>query len=132
MPVKFKFNECLILRSMGANDKKEDTLAELYSTVPRSTLIEVYKKYWFDYEMFGYDFNQVLELGGYKSLTELEKSEILLKFPEFHRKHNYHSAISIPTRGDIQPSNFSQKSAKQPNSFQNVKIPPYVHRKKNK
>ena len=88
MPVKFKFNKCLILRSMGANDKKEDTLAELYSTIPRSTLIEVYKKYWFDYEMFGYDFNQVLQLAGYKSLTEFEKSEILLKFPEVHRKHN--------------------------------------------
>ena len=85
---------------MGANENKEDTLAELYSTVPRSTLIEVYKKYWFDYEMFGYDFNQVLELGGYKGLTELEKSEILLKFPDVHRKHNYHS-------------NFSQKSVKQ-------------------
>ena len=38
--------------------------------------------------MFGYDFNQVLQLAGYKSLTEFEKSEILLKFPEVHRKHN--------------------------------------------
>ena len=97
---------------MGANNNKEDTLAELYSTVPRSTFIKVYKKYWFDYEMFGYDFNQVLQLAGYKCLTELEKSEILLKFPEVHRKHNYHSAIPIPTRGGINHST-SQKSVKQ-------------------
>ena len=41
----------------------------------------------FDYEMFGYDFNQVLQLAGYKGLTELEKSEISLKFPEVHRKN---------------------------------------------
>ena len=41
----------------------------------------------FDYEMFGYDFNQVLQLAGYKGLTELEKSEISFKFPEVHRKN---------------------------------------------
>ena len=74
---------------MEANNNKEDTLAELYSTVPRSTFIEVYKKYWFDYEMFGYDFNQVLQLADYKGLTELEKSEISLKFPEVHRKNHF-------------------------------------------
>ena len=122
---------------MGANDKKEDTLAELYSTIPRFTLIEVYKKYWFDYEMFGYDFNQVLQLAGYKCLTELEKSEILLKFPEVHRKHNYHSAIPIPTRGGIQPFNFSQKSVKQMFETKTAKLfskrkNTSVHRKKNK
>ena len=107
---------------MGANENKEDTLAELYSTIPRSRLIEVYKKYWFDYEMFGYDFNQVLELGGYKGLTELEKSEILLKFPDVHRKHNYHS-------------NFSQKSVKQMFETKTAKLiskrkNTSVHRKK--
>ena len=41
----------------------------------------------FDYEMFGYDFNQVLQLAGYKDLTELEKSEISFKFPEVYRKN---------------------------------------------
>ena len=43
----------------------------------------------FDYEMFGYDFNQVLQLADYKGLTELEKSEISLKFPEVHRKNHF-------------------------------------------
>ena len=108
---------------MGANDNKEDTLAELYSTIPRSTLIEVYKKYWFDYEMFGYDFNQVLELGGYKSLTELEKSEILLKFPEVHRKHDYHSNFSKKSVKQM----FETKTAKLISKRKNTSL---VHRKK--
>ena len=61
--------------SKEKNDKKEDTLAKLYNSVSRSTLVKVYQMYKFDYRMFGYDFNHVLKLGGHKPLTRLEESQ---------------------------------------------------------
>ena len=54
-------------------------LIVIYNSVPRSTLVKVYQKYKFDYIMYGYDFNDVLKLGGHSPLSELEK----LKLPEF-------------------------------------------------
>ena len=55
--------------------QKNAILRELYRTVPRSVLIEVYYKYKLDYEMFGYDFNDVLKLAGHQSLSNMEKSK---------------------------------------------------------
>ena len=42
------------------------------------TLVQVYQKYKFDYEMFGYDFNNVLKLGGHKPLTPSEEDKPLV------------------------------------------------------
>ena len=60
----------------SADDKseKDHLLGKLYATVPRGTLIRVYRKYKFDYEMFGFDFNNVLKLAGYSLLTDFEKA----------------------------------------------------------
>ena len=69
----------LLISSEDKSNKKEDTLAKLYSSVPRSTLVQVYQIYKFDYEMFGYDFNDVLKLGGHHPLSRYEAS----KPPEF-------------------------------------------------
>ena len=57
-----------------ALNKNEEKLAKLYQTVPRATLIDVYKKYKYDYELFGFDFNNVLKLAGYHSLTKNEET----------------------------------------------------------
>ena len=59
---------------MGDHNEKEKKLAEMYRNVPRSTLIAVYRKYKFDYELFGYDFNQVLKLAGYQKLSKEEEA----------------------------------------------------------
>ena len=53
--------------------EKEKKLANLYQTVPRSTLISVYRRYKFDYELFGYDFNEALKLAGYQKLSQEEE-----------------------------------------------------------
>ena len=42
---------------MSEYKAKVKKLAKLYRSVPRSTLIAVYRKYKFDYELFGYDFD---------------------------------------------------------------------------
>ena len=39
-----------------------------YSKVPRSTLLRVYEAYKLDFELFDYDFNEVLTLAGYEPL----------------------------------------------------------------
>ena len=65
--------EEIILTSFKVQEK-EEKLAKLYQTVPRATLIEVYKKYKYDYELFGFDFNKVLKLAGYNTLTKHEET----------------------------------------------------------
>jgi hypothetical protein len=57
-----------------ALNKNEAKLAKLYQTVTRATLIEVYKKYKYDYELFGFDFNKVLKLARYNTLTKNEET----------------------------------------------------------
>jgi len=55
--------------------KSEKRLAELsdfYSGVPRSLLLRVYFRYRLDYEMFGYDINSALKLGGHDELRPEE------------------------------------------------------------
>ena len=59
---------------MSDHNEKEKQLAKLYRTVPRSTLISIYRKYKFDYELFGYDFNNVLKLAEYQKLTKKEQA----------------------------------------------------------
>ena len=60
-------------------------MAKLYQTVTRATLIEVYKKYKYDYELFGFDFNKVLKLAGYHTLTKYEET----MEPGFYKTKNY-------------------------------------------
>jgi hypothetical protein len=48
--------------------KHNEDMKAFYTKVPRDTLIRVYEAYKLDFELFDYDFNQVLELAGYKPL----------------------------------------------------------------
>ena len=53
-------------------DLEKDHLEKMKSAdskVPRTTLIRVYEAYKLDYELFGYNFNQVLMLAGYEPLS---------------------------------------------------------------
>ena len=68
-----------------ALNKNEEKLAKLYQIVPRAILIEVYKKYKYDYELFGFDFNKVLKLAGYHTLTKYEET----LEPGFYKTKNY-------------------------------------------
>jgi len=55
-------------------DQEEKHLTKMksfYSKVPRSTLIRVYEAYKLDFELFDYDFNQVLTLAGYEPLPTI-------------------------------------------------------------
>ena len=76
-------------KAHALNTNKEK-LAKLYQTVTRATLIEVYKKYKYDYELFGFDFNKVLKLAGYSTLT---KNEETMK-PGFYETKNYEAISS--------------------------------------
>ena len=63
-----------MIKNISDHNKKEMKLAKLYGSVPRSTLIAIYRKYKFDYELFGYDFNQILKLAGYQKLSKKEEA----------------------------------------------------------
>ena len=82
----------IILTSFKAHalNENEEKLAKLYQTVPRPILIDVYKKYKYDYELFGFDFNKVLKLAGYSTLT---KNEETMK-PGFYETKNYEAISS--------------------------------------
>ena len=51
-----------------SSKKRRGELADYYSSVPRSLLLRVYERYKLDYEMFGYDINTALGLGGHDPL----------------------------------------------------------------
>lgn len=51
-----------------SSKKSKGELADYYSSVPRSLLVRVYERYRLDYEMFGYDINSALVLGGHDPL----------------------------------------------------------------
>ena len=51
-----------------SSKKRRGELADYYSSVPRSLLVRVYERYKLDYEMFGYDINTALGLGGHDPL----------------------------------------------------------------
>jgi len=48
---------------------KQDELKDFYSNVPRSLLLRIYERYRLDYDMFGYDINTSLKLGGHDPLS---------------------------------------------------------------
>jgi len=52
--------------------KRQQQLSELYTGVDRKLLIKVYRAYKLDYEMFGYDFNDVLKMAGQPPLNSYE------------------------------------------------------------
>ena len=69
------------IKSNIGHNKSKKIIKKLYSSVPRSTLLRLYRKLKFDYQLFGYDFNDVLTLAGYHNLTSAEES----LSPLFHR-----------------------------------------------
>ena len=69
-----KWENGKMIKSIDHHNDKEKQLSELYKTLPRSTLIAVYRKYKFDYELFGFDFDKVLELAGYEKLSREEEA----------------------------------------------------------
>lgn len=69
-----KWKNGRLISSSDKHGQKEKILGRLYATVRRSTLIQVYQKYKFDYEVFGFDFNKVLRMAGYHKLTDYERS----------------------------------------------------------
>ena len=64
-------------KSKSQARKKE--LADFYSSIPRSMLLRVFMRYKMDYEMFGYDINTALGIGGHRlaSKRELELLPVL-------------------------------------------------------
>ena len=70
----FQWHNGKMIKSIDSHNAKEMELAKIYRTVSRERLIAVYKKYKFDYELFGFDFNYVLQLAGYTNLTKEEES----------------------------------------------------------
>ena len=51
------------------SSKRLKELSDFYSSVPRSLLLRIYRKYFLDYEMFGYDINTALKLGGHQQIS---------------------------------------------------------------
>ena len=51
--------------------QKESELADFYSSVPRSLLVRVFQRYRLDYEMFGYNINNALILGGHDPIADI-------------------------------------------------------------
>eukprot|EP00090_Calanus_glacialis_P003538 TRINITY_DN12610_c0_g1_i1.p1 TRINITY_DN12610_c0_g1~~TRINITY_DN12610_c0_g1_i1.p1 ORF type:complete len:443 (-),score=137.58 TRINITY_DN12610_c0_g1_i1:210-1538(-) len=68
-------------KSKSSARKKE--LVDFYSSIPRSMLLRVFMRYRMDYEMFGYDINTSLKLGGHKLASENE----LELLPDARVKH---------------------------------------------
>ena len=66
-------------KSTGGERRKE--LKDFFSSIPRSLLLRVFLRYRLDYEMFGYDINDSLKLGGHKTLSknDLKKLELMKK-----------------------------------------------------
>ena len=69
-----QWNNGKLLQSEDQYSEKDNILAQIYKNVTRATLIKVYRKYKFDYELFGYDFDEVLKLAGYELLSKKERS----------------------------------------------------------
>ena len=59
--------------SSTTQEKKEKILSKIYSTLSRPTLIELYKKYKIDYDLFGFDFDKILKLADRAILTPNER-----------------------------------------------------------
>ena len=72
----FQWSNAKFIKSTSAQESKEKVLAKVYSTLSRNTLIQLYRKYKIDYDLFGFDFNKVLLLAGHSTLSQQEKSLI--------------------------------------------------------
>ena len=59
------------LSQVEAQERHLNKMSSFYSKVPRDTLIRVYEAYKLDFQLFDYDFNQVLELAGYEPIPKL-------------------------------------------------------------
>ena len=70
----FQWSNAKFIKSQTAQDTKEKLLSKVYSKLSRSTLIKLYRKYKMDYDLFGFDFNEVLYLAGHFSLTQNEEN----------------------------------------------------------
>ena len=51
------------------SDLHKQKMRSFYKSVPRDLLVRVHEAYKLDFELFGYDFNEVLTLAGYEPLT---------------------------------------------------------------
>ena len=58
------------LSKVQAEEKHLADMKSFYSKVPRETLLRVYEAYKLDFELFDYDFNQVLTLAGYNPIKK--------------------------------------------------------------
>jgi len=70
----FQWSNAKFIKSQTTQDTKEKLLSKVYSKLSRSTLIKLYRKYKMDYDLFGFDFNEVLYLAGHFSLTQNEEN----------------------------------------------------------
>ena len=52
-------------------DRKK--LVRIFKKVPRNLFVRIYRKYQPDYELFGYDFNEILVMAGHEPLTNVER-----------------------------------------------------------
>ena len=71
-------------KNQSKSSAREKELMDFYSSIPRSMLLRVFLRYRLDYEMFGYDINTSLKLGGHKLASENE----LELLPDARGKHS--------------------------------------------
>ena len=67
---KIDFETPIPWENKSKSPKRLKELSDFYSDVPRSLLLRVYFRYRLDYEMFGYDINTALKLGGHLPVSE--------------------------------------------------------------
>ena len=53
-------------------NEHREKMKSYYKTVPRQLLVRVYQAYKLDFQLFQYDFNDVLKLAGYQPLSSIE------------------------------------------------------------
>ena len=53
--------------------KDRKKLVRLVKKVPRNLFVRIYHKYQADYELFQYDFDEILNMAGHKPLTLIER-----------------------------------------------------------
>ncbi len=53
--------------------KDRQKLVKIFREVPRDLLVRIYQKYQPDFELFDYDFDQILTMAGYEPLSASER-----------------------------------------------------------
>ena len=66
---KIDFETPIPWENKSKSKKRLKELSDFYSSVPRSLLLRIYSRYKLDYEMFGYDINTALRLGGHQGIS---------------------------------------------------------------